>query len=857
MEERRRSLAELAGNFDEGALSGVFRLGYPMLRGRWDEMVGTDGGLRPHWDQFIAGLAAMPQAEMHKRWERALRLIRENGVTYNIFDDTSGLGRPWQLDPVPMILSAQEWRSLERGVMQRAHLLNHVLADLYSAQKLFEDGLLPPPLALANPTYLRPLRHVTPPNGVYLHMYAVDLARTPEGEWRVISDRCESPQGAGYALENRSIISRSLPDLLRVLPVRPLSPFFAKWRDGLANLAPRGRESARSVLLTPGPHTESYFEHSYLARQLGYTLVEAEDLTMRDERIFLKTLDGLQLVNTILRRTTGAYCDPLELRDDSVIGIPGLVQAVRAGHVLVANALGSGVLESGLISPYLATLCRHLLGESLQIPSAAAWWCGDEKSRRHVLERLDRLVIKNILAPPTAAPVFGDTLKIADRSRLIEAIRRAPGEYLAQERIRMSTAPIWTNGTLDPRPILMRVFAVAIDGDYVVMPGGLVRVAADRGGNVVSMQQGGFSKDGWVLDDTPEAYTPQVTTRNAKVELVRGARDLPSRVADNLFWMGRYIERVEDTTRLLRAALSRAGSSSGLTSAEELPMVLKLAEHIYRLPLIGERDEQVLAFARMHFDPLLHGTGLRAVVDRVMRTAGMARDRLSPDTWRALNRMQQDVDKVALPTRDTLEDCLGGLNRLILATGALSGLVMENMTRGLGWRFVDLGRRIERAVHLIDLLSSVLPSEGGDSAAALEVLLEISDSAMTYRSRYFSMPQFAPVLDLLLADESNPRSLAFQLVAISEHINHLAASRRPGFYGLDQRQIIWLTGAVRTADIMALAHVDEDGGRRGLALFFSILTSKLWELSETITREYFTHAVSRSSGPALVRELLP
>jgi uncharacterized circularly permuted ATP-grasp superfamily protein/uncharacterized alpha-E superfamily protein len=857
MEERRRSPCEPSPDPVQGSLPGAFRLGYPLMRGRWDEMVTAEGALRPQWERLMGTLSNLPPGEMEHRWERGQRLIRENGVTYNVYGDPRGIDRPWQLDPLPMMISAQEWRSIETAVIQRATLLNHVLADLYGPQELLSEGLLPPALVFSHPGYLRPLRHVQPPGGVHLHLYAVDLARAANGKWWAMSDRCEAPSGAGYALENRIIIARSLSDMLRAQPVEPLTPFFHKLRDTLMALSPRNREAPRTVLLTPGPYNETYFEHAYLARQLGYTLVESEDLTMRDGRVYLKTLDGLQGVDVILRRTDGAYCDPLELRGDSSLGIAGLVQAVRAGNVLVANSLGTGVLESGSLAAFLPVLSRHLLGEELKMPSVATWWCGGDRERQHVLKNLDDLVIKSALpGRRNMQPVFGDQLPPARRAELIEAIRRRPRDFLAQERVNLSTAPVWNQGELEPRPMMIRVYVAAHDGDYTVMPGGLTRIASERGGSVVSMQFGGGSKDTWVVAEQRDA--PAVNLRNvaAPVKLVRGSRDLPSRVADNMYWMGRYIERAEDTTRLIRACLSRAGSAASYGAAEELPVAVKLLNKIYRLKPKGSLEAQVAALTDLHFDNT-NTTGLRTIIERVHRMAALARDRLSPDTWRAVARLQQEIAGIAAGPGLNLDDGLNVLNNLVLATGALSGLATENMTRGLGWRFVDIGRRLERGVHILDLLSGVLLQKDADLAPALDVLLEISDSTMTYRSRYLSTPQFGPVLDLLLADESNPRSLAFQLVALSNHVDHLAASRRAVFFGSDQRLTIWLTGAVRTADIEVLAQPDEDEDRRALATFFETLRSKLWELSETVTREYFTHAVSRSSSTTLMREPLP
>jgi uncharacterized circularly permuted ATP-grasp superfamily protein/uncharacterized alpha-E superfamily protein len=842
----------------QGSLPGAFRLGYPMVRGRWDEMVDSNGLLRPQWENFIDALSTFPHDEMVIRWERGQRLIRENGVTYNVYRDPRGLERPWQLDPVPLLISAKEWAGIEEAMVQRASLLDRVLGDLYGPCDLLREGQIPPALVFGHPAYLRPLCNVPPAGGRHLQLYAADLARSPDGQWWVMSDRCESPSGAGYALENRIIVGRTLPEMQRLQPIEPLTPFFHKLRETLYNLSPRHRDTPRIVLLTPGPYNESYFEHAYLARFLGYTLVEAEDLTVRGDHVYLKTLDGLQTVDVILRRTNGAYCDPLELKSESTLGIAGLVQAVRHGNVVVSNSLGSGLLESGAIVPFLPNLARRLLGEELKLPSIATWWCGGTKERQYVLANLEKMVIKPAFpgTGPLPQPVFGKYLSVEKRAKLAQSIRNRPDAFLAQERVKLSTTPVWNDGALDPRPLMVRVFVAAHGDGYVVMPGGLTRVAAERGGNIVSMQFGGGSKDTWVRTDS-KAPVLQPSRAEAPVKLVRGSHDLPSRVADNLCWFGRYVERSEDTTRLLRAALSRIGNAAGYGAADELPVALSLLDHLYHFPPETDPEEAAAAIARMNFDPA-HAHGLRATIERMHHIAAMVRDRLSLDTWRAVNRLLDEVTHISVGNRLNTEDLVNLLNRVVLACEALSGLAMENMTRGLAWRFVDIGRRLERGTHVLDVLSNILQPTTTIGIAALDVLLEVSDSAMTYRSRYLSSPQFAPTFDLLLADESNPRSLAFQIVALQDHMDQLAAKRRSSFYGPEQRLTIWLCGAVRTTEIEILVHPDEDGGRRNLGAFLEVMQSKFWELSETVTREYFTHAVSRNAeANTTFRELVP
>jgi uncharacterized alpha-E superfamily protein len=530
-----------------------------------------------------------------------------------------------------------------------------------------------------------------------------------------------------------------------------------------------------------------------------------------------------------------------------------LAKAVRGGTVVVANALGSGLIEGGVLSPFMPALSRHLLGEELKMNSVESWWCGREKDLAHVADNLPQMVIKS--AMPQAfrhGTLFCDRMSDTARAELLAKIRHRPRDFVAQERIKLSTTPVWNGESFDPRPMMLRVYLVATKDGYTAMPGGLIRVAGEPGGSRVSLQAGGGSKDAWVLADKAEKAPAVVRGKTQHVALMRGARDMPSRVADNLFWLGRYLERAEDTTRMLRAALVRSGSSTAFGAVEEIPIALSLLSRLFKVGAKLSDDEKLTRTLAMAFSPT-HSDGLRFVGERIHRMASLVRDRLSPDTWRAVNHLLQAVQAIGSGEQLLLDDALSGLNNLVLASEALNGLVMENMTRGLGWRFVDFGRRLERAVHVLDLLGGVSSNGQAPSNAGLDVLLEISDSSMTYRSRYLSAPQFAPVWDLLLVDESNPRSLGFQLTALADHIDMLAAHRRAAFLGPEQRLTVWLTGAVRTAEIERLCVADEDGEIRQLEIFMETLRSKLWELSEEVTRQYFTHSNGRSNvvRPAL------
>src|ERR1700723_4140829 len=424
----------------------------------YDELSADGVTPRPHWAHLMESLLSIGHAELERRWGRAERRIRENGITYNIYSDPLGANRPWRIDIVPLLISADEWRYIEAGIVQRAQLLSLVLQDLYGGQALVAQGHFPAALLYANPAFLRPLVGVRVPAHSYLHMLAVDLARSPDGQWWVLADRTQAPSGSGYALENRTIVSDVLPDLFRTSNVLRLAPFFRAQREALNNLAQCN--NPRIVLLTPGPHNEPYFEHSYIARYLGFTLVEGADLTVRDRCVYLKTVDGLERVDVILRRVDDSFCDPLELRSDSLLGVPGLVDAIVAGNVKVANALGSGLIERAAIMPFLPGLCKQLTGESLKLPSVATWWCGQPYALDWVLDHLDSVVVKPAFPSRGMEPVFGAELSHSEKGKLADQLRARPHEYGAQEQIALSTAPVWEGGRLNSRSVVLRTYVL-------------------------------------------------------------------------------------------------------------------------------------------------------------------------------------------------------------------------------------------------------------------------------------------------------------------------------------------------------------------------------------------------------------
>lgn len=827
-----------------GAPAGI-ALDYPGGSAVYDELLAGAGQPRAHWRALVETLDRFGHAELAARGETARRFLRENGVTYNVYGDAQGFERTWQLDPLPLLIPPEEWSRLEAGLVQRTRILSRALADLYGEQRLLHERRLPPALLYSNPSFLRPCRGLTPAGGVPLFLHAVDLVRAPDGQWWALGDRTQAPSGVGYALVNRIALSRAFPDEFRNCRVQRLAAFFQRQRNALRALAPHHQDSPTVVLLTPGAYNEAYFEHAYLARYLGLPLVEGGDLTVRDRRVFIKTLEGLQPVDVILRRVDDQFCDPLELRTDSYLGVAGLVEAARAGNVAIANPLGTGVVETPAMLAFLPALCQELLGEELQLPSVATWWCGQPREREYVSSHLSELVVKRTFPSGTGQPVFGGRLDPERREALLAELQGNPHGFVGQEHISLSTAPSLQDGRLVPRSLVLRTYICADRDGFHVMPGGLTRVPAAAGGPVVSTQSGGSSKDTWVLTDGPVSTLTLLQPPAPVVRVERQPSEVPSRIADNLFWLGRYAERLGDTTSLLRVAVARlAGESVG----EPPPELAALVQMLIRLKLFPDDEQERASNAKVekHLLLLIYQAGrpgsVREVLNRLRHSAFVVRDRFTADTWRIFNKLQMDAR--VRPGHIPVTEALSLLNTLIFDLSAFNGMAMENMTRGHGWLFLDIGRRLERALQLLHLLEAGAQADpAGD--VLLESVLEIADSVMTYRRRYFARPQPIGVLDLLLLDETNPRSLAFQLEALLQDVSHLPPAG-PGNPGGREKQLLDSAAArIREADLHALAPGPADVGRLGP--FLAGVIEDLSAVSDLLGLHYFTHAQTQVS----------
>lgn len=841
-----------------------------------DEMLNKSGEINPHWQPFIQALNTLGLEEMVSRHKDAARLLRENGVTYIVHGEKQG-HRPWELDPIPLIISNSDWEFISAGLTQRAELLNLILKDLYGEKRLIKDGLVPPEIVYAHAGFLRPCNELVPSSNNLLLMYAADLAKDFSGNLWVLNDRTQAPSGAGYALENRTVLARTLPHLFGEVGVHRLSFFFRAMQNSIAALAPRQKDNPHVVVLTPGPYNETYFEHAYLASYLGYTLVQGDDLTVLDGRVWLKSLDGLQPVDIILRRVDDIFCDPLELRQDSRLGVAGLLEAIRQGNVVVVNPPGSSVLENPALIPFLPDIAKQLIGEALRLPSVTTWWCGQPKHRDYVLSNIKKLVIKPIYRQPNARSLFGTELSTTELDTLRSQIIAKPHLYVGQEYIDFSTAPSLVEGKLEPRRAILRSFLFSEKEGYAVMPGGLTRCEGGADGLTVTIQDGGVSKDTWVLAPEPEPHISLWQHSKSGPTVSEDSQGLSSRSAENLYWVGRYAERAEGHARLLRITLDKikmgleasplgqplaaavfteihGEASRNVSELAYLRSMLRsltglTSSHPGFVSKTGQELESELLFIMLDIE---NSGSLVSTLQSLVSAAYAVRDRWSTDTWRVMNNVENlcrtlekynSTDENSHSGR-TLQHIQTELDQLMIYLAALSGLNAESMTQTMGWVSLDMGRRIERALLLIVLCRSSLVAvqEEWVEHLLLESILAAAESLITYRSRYRSALHLPTALEMLLLDETNPRSLVYQLKRLQEQIRDLPREKLGYRLSEEEQLILEALTQLQLSDTLQLAQRSEQSTQRqGLEKLLVRLAQILIEISDVLTQTYFSH----------------
>ncbi len=848
-----------------------------------DTMRDGRGALRDDWRAMAARLDATDGATLEHRRAQGQGVLDDNGILLAGPASAHRL-HLWPLDPVPFQLGEAAFSSLAAAMAQRATLLNRLAGDLLGEQRVLKEKVLPPALLFANPHYRRAYHGLPVRGGRYLHVYSADLVRAQDGQWWVQGDRTQAPSGLGFTLEHRIALSRVHADWLGEVPVQRHAPFFVTLRETLAGLAPRDRGNPHVVLLSEGLKGHRGFEDAFLARYLGYTLTVGQDLAVRRGETVLKTLGGARPVEVVFRRVDDDACDPVELDGASASGVAGLVESQRREQVSIANMLGTQLVEAPGLMAFLQPLCRFYFGEDLKLPSVATWWCGQAGERDYVLEHLDELYVYRAF-DAGGDPIDARRLSATERDALVRRVRATPEAYVGQERVQRGTTPAWSGTGLEPWRWSLRGFAAMCGDGYRVLPGGLVRVAPRPETLDYAPSADERTQDCWVHASGAVDRTTLLPPVDGPIALTRSGAELPSRVAENLYWLGRSIEQAEGRARLLRGLVTRldldVGVDAGLDDAgldAELAAapvpdsatagatpagdavwsrLLALVEPKQEADPVGEqvaatnsvrgRDRASALWSRAWgaaLDPP-GGMNLRQAVSECVRLAQAVRDRLSVDAWRLVSRTDRDLTRAGEAGTGAADgaDLEGLLHHVVLELVAFGGLMSESMTRTLGWRFLDLGRRIERAIQTAELIRVVAGTPGTDEREALEAALEVCDSGMTYRSRYLADLRLVPALDLLLSDEINPRSVAYQLVRIEQHVNALPrgadtdVARDP-----EHDAALALLDAVRAAEPGALVQGPADAPRRPLVDLLERVATELPKIDAALAARYLVHA---------------
>jgi uncharacterized circularly permuted ATP-grasp superfamily protein/uncharacterized alpha-E superfamily protein len=822
----------------------------------YDELQGEDGTLRPHWQTFFQSFSELGREEILNRNQDVLRFLKENGVTYNIYGDPAGQNRPWNLDLIPFLISTQEWQIIEAGLKQRAELFNHILKDIYGERRLIKNGLLPMELIYQHAGFLRQCAGIPLPGKRNLVVYSADMARASDGKIWILNDRTQAPSGSGYALENRMAMARMLPELFDGFKVRRLSSYFNSLRNALTGISPVQKNDPRIVILTPGPENETYFEHSYLSSYLGFILAQGDDLMVKDNHVFLKTIGGLEKVDVILRRVDDIYCDPLELKENSQLGVPGLVQAVRSGNVSIANPLGSSILENPGLMPFMQGMSKYFLGEELVMPNIASWWCGQPKELSYVLENLESFVIKRIYRDSIGhTSRDGSALSSAELDELKRAIKAHPHLYVGQEKVNISSTPSLIEGKIEPRTAIFRSFAVSTHDGYNVMTGGLTRTSAEKGNFIISNQLGGNSKDTWII--SPEngnnysvskeriATIPSPSSVNAGI--------ITSHTAENLFWVGRYAERVLGNARFQRTVMQfisegdrMMADSDGITEKKLLETLTqctftfpgftgKEGKNLREHPLKELREilSDSVRIGSLHYNFLMFKNAVYAV-----------RDHWSTDTWRVLREMEEcfNTDDI---TNAGFNRMMKVLDSLITSVMAFIGLNRESISREQGWNLLDAGRKTEQSLLLLNMLRLTLVAKQDEQVEynLMEAVLKSHECLVNYRYKYRAHLQLPLVLDLMLLDPNNPRSLIYQLDRLKAYLSQLPKIKEDNSLAEHERLVLEAHTLLKLSSKDELAQLEKDAsGYEKLEDFLRKMQSLMAAIQATVSKTYFKHA---------------
>jgi uncharacterized circularly permuted ATP-grasp superfamily protein/uncharacterized alpha-E superfamily protein len=814
-----------------------------------DQVYMPDGKIKPEWNYLLNSLNNLGANALNERQAKARRILRDDGVTYNIYDEGRTPNSQWELDLVPAIIGSEDWAKIEAGLLERAELFNLMLKDFYGPRTLLKQHALPPEALFGHGGFLRACQGIQMPGEHELILHSADMIQRQDGSMCVLSDRTQAPSGAGYVLENRTVMSRVFPSLFRDSHVHRLASFFQRLRQKLISLSP-SENQARVVVLTPGAHNETYFEHSYISNYLGFPLVQSGDLVVRNGFVWMKSLDGLDRVDVILRRIDDVTCDPVELRSKSQLGVPGLLDVVRAGRVVMANPLGSGVLENPILLKYLPEISKSLLGREPRLASVKTYWCGDKDDLKFVSANLRNLIIKPIYRGSDISSVWGGGLSNADASALLDRIRHQPYQFVAQERVEKTHIPVLTKGSLEPRPAILRTFSVAADNSYIVMPGGLTRVGLDVASPLISMQTGCPSKDTWVTATEPERVSDDSPLEAGQAELEASLVSLPSRVVENLFWLGRYAERAEASLRILRTTFMLINGEQAISKASQHVLLRSITEVTGTYPgflnatneQLDHPDEELLLIIK---DGNRAGS-IKSTLNSLLYCADESKELLSSDTIRVINDIRDALDNLEYSLSNGLSSAPEeALDPLVIPLIALSGLMQESMVRGVGWHFMDMGRRVERAAQIMKIVTTLITPmiDKTDNETLLHAMLRSMEVLITYRRHSRARAGIELGLQLVMLDSSNPRSLIFQFEQLQHHFSALRKNDI-NLKELEEEDRVLLE-AVSSLKLSRIAHLAEsqEGSRHQLATLLTQLNKLLSDFNNVVTDKYFEHRI--------------
>jgi uncharacterized circularly permuted ATP-grasp superfamily protein/uncharacterized alpha-E superfamily protein len=828
-------------------------------RGRPDlleEACNADGSIKPQWAYVLNGLRDMGPEALRERELKARRILRDEGATYDIYNTDGQSSSSWELDPVPHVIGSEDWANIERGLLERAELFNLILRDIYGQRSLLRHGALPPEALFSHEGFLRACQDVRLPGEQELILHSVDMVRTRGGDMCVLSDRTQTPSGAGYILENRTVMSRVFPSLFRDSHVHRIASFYQRLRAKLASLS-SSDEAPLIVVLTPGSQSEVYFEHAYLANYLGFPLVQSGDLLARNGYLWMKSLDGLKRVDVLQRSVQDVLCDPVELRSDSRLGVPGLLEVARSGRVAIANPLGSGVLENAILLKYLPEISKCLLGREPRLASVKTYWCGDDADLKFVIDNIRELIIKPAYRGSGVHSVWGGDLDKAQIDTLLATIHRNRYQIVAQPRLEQAYTPAFSHGRLEPRPTLLRTFSVATENSYMTLPGGLTRIGTETDGRVISMISGSPSKDTWITATEPE----RAISRETAPEVIRGANhsalvSLPTRVVENLYWMGRYSERADACLRLLRTVFVLLSGEEGITPIAQRILLQAVTQITGTEPGFMAASEEMLKSPEQELLRVIRDReragSIRSTVNSLLSSADESKELLSTDTLRVITNLRDALDvldqNLATGLTSAPEE---ELNPLVTGLAALAGLMQESMIRGTGWRFMELGKRIERALQTIATLRALTKpvTDEADQSTLLTALLRSMEVLITYRQRGRERHGLELGLELVMLDASNPRSLLFQLTTLQQHIAELPkAGALNDDLDEEERALLEAVTSLRLSRLSKLLETSS-GKRVEMDALLVKLEKLLKYFSHVLSDKHFDH---RPDKPQLV-----